>query len=52
MSKRGSYHKYLRCEDERSEAKIPKQTKWNRKRKVSIIPKRNIIVEKRKRERE
>lgn len=37
MLRRGPYHKYLRCKDKRYEAKIPKQTKWNQRKKVSII---------------
>lgn len=34
MSRRGPYQKYLRCQDKSYAAKIPKQTKWNRKKKV------------------
>lgn len=35
MARRGPYQKYLRCQDKHVVAKIPKQTKWNRKKKVS-----------------
>lgn len=37
MSRRGPYHQYLRCTDEYSRAKIPKQTKCNRKKKVLTV---------------
>lgn len=33
-TKRGPYYNYLRCVENETEAKIPRQTAWNQKKKV------------------